>query len=350
MTTTEMFGTMDPRTALLDAELADHHHHAEKSYGGVTGDMKAPRCSKGLQARKKLNICGLLQTLLVPPALFVGCFYVMSFRLFYINPAASICLVGLALLFVFLLGGCAFQAQRKERMGGERTWFLILFWSSLLACIVGALLGFINYEANAHSYYDYIGLRKVTDVDPGQWTGQQLMDAGELDFVGGAGPDTNLVSTWHKGTIYCAAPITNLGNGQTYEWAHDGNHAVKLGSYDFWAVGKDCCSPFHQDFGCGWSGQGLRVLDPSDNAAYKLAVEQAVAKYGIQARQPIFLDTGGNRNESPFMAIKQHMLNAESFMTWCCIGFIVLHCGLVGWITYQTSEKARKEGWVGSGV
>merc|ERR1719254_368339 len=71
--------------------------------------------------------------------------------------------------------------------------------------------------------------------------------------------------------------------------------APRLLSYDFWAVGTNCCGePPNDDFECGeysnpLARAGLRVLaGESENDLYMSAVKQAEANYGIRAANPLF--------------------------------------------------------------
>lgn len=67
-----------------------------------------------------------------------------------------------------------------------------------------------------------------------------------------------------------------------------------LASYDFWAVGKDCCHSSTADFKCGDFDAndkvkgGLRAISEHDRAFYALAVKQAEALYHIKAVSPLF--------------------------------------------------------------
>merc|ERR1719163_1125634 len=110
------------------------------------------------------------------------------------------------------------------------------------------------------------------------------MDAAQISFDRGTTLDLRKSMGFTNHETYCVAPITIADN-----------HGVmaELSNYDFWAVGRNCCSGESNGFHCGASNNpnargGLRLLDEDDRAFYRLAVQQAEGRYHIQAVHPLF--------------------------------------------------------------
>merc|ERR1719487_3180586 len=79
---------------------------------------------------------------------------------------------------------------------------------------------------------------------------------------------------------YCVAPIVI-------------NQTRNASSFDFWAVGLNCCSGRPGDFNCGeynnpHASSGLRVMRDDQREFYRLAVKQAEAAYDLKAKHPLF--------------------------------------------------------------
>merc|ERR1712232_944260 len=80
--------------------------------------------------------------------------------------------------------------------------------------------------------------------------------------------------------VYCVAPIVS--------------NTEHLASYDFWAVGVNCCGAGDKpDFHCGQRSNpsahaGTRLLSADQRAFFQLAVTKAEVAYRIQALHPLF--------------------------------------------------------------
>eukprot|EP00415_Alexandrium_ostenfeldii_P004754 UN4754 len=113
--------------------------------------------------------------------------------------------------------------------------------------------------------------------------GKEIMDAGRVQFIDGARLDLNRSMGFKNQDTYCVAPITT-------SFPH-GDPPLTV--YDFWAVGKDCCSGNAGDFKCGdWEDAkargGVRVVRDEDRAFYRLAVQQAQSVFKVKAIHPLF--------------------------------------------------------------
>mmetsp|Transcript_116882 Transcript_116882/g.183825 ORF Transcript_116882/g.183825 Transcript_116882/m.183825 type:complete len:336 (-) Transcript_116882:57-1064(-) len=323
--------SFDPRTALHENVVLQGSRlpHYGSSEGGLL-KQQAP-IAQGLTARRWLDWQSLAFALALPLGLFLATFCSMSFKFNYQSPTSALLLVASAFFFVLMMAFLSTHQIRKWKNTGVRTWHLFVIITSFLAVLLGSVLGYCNFKSNASRYYDYISLRRIADVEPGQWQGGQALDAGELDFRAGTKVNTQMNMVYFQKKGWCAAPIV----------ASDG---APLASYDFWAVGVDCCSSRHGDFACGSTGQngepllGLRVLDDSEIAGYKLAVMQAQAAYNIQVHNPIFLLAV----KSPYALIKSYWNHAITFAYTCMSLFALFQVAAVCTQAYIFGKDAEK--------
>jgi len=152
-----------------------------------------------------------------------------------------------------------------------------------VALLLGVALGDRNFWTHMQPYYDLTNLNSYQGVDPARMRGQELMDAGRVLFVPGTRLDLSRSMGFKNQDTYCVAPITG--------GAVQGN--PPLASYDFFAVGKNCCSGNAADFKCGLYNHpsahgGVRLVRDEERAFYRLAVQQAQSAFAIKAVHPLF--------------------------------------------------------------
>merc|ERR1719188_781929 len=235
--------------------------------------------------RVSLDPWAIAQCVLVPWGLFAGIFYLMSFAARYQHKELVWTLLFFGLTVPLVIGARAYAQWRKPNYRGisrSPNWYPFLAATCFLAWLAGLLLGDANFSAMT-SYYEYTGLNFPKKVDPRNVPGSQFLDAGGIYFAEGARVDQSLSLGFKDGTTYCVAPITMGTNAVT--------------SYDFWAVGTDCCVPMPPArFWCGSSKSatsvaGMRFTGSDDTKnMYKLAIQQAMAEYHIMARSPLLFE------------------------------------------------------------
>lgn len=228
--------------------------------------------------KKRVNLVAVCLNVFIPWLVFVGLYAILTFSFHYQHPTLAWVCVGLGLLLVFAALGLAYRAKRSSE-GRDPSWYMFSAICLLLAVVLAAIFGDMNFWYNMQPYYDIENLNTYPSVNPATEKGQQLMDAGRVYFADGTKLDGSKAMGFKNLDLYCVAPIVN-GNAQ-------------LASYDFWAVGLNCCSGVSSDFRCGefnnpHARSGLRLMRDDQRPFYRLAVQQAAAAYNIQATHPLF--------------------------------------------------------------
>jgi hypothetical protein len=234
--------------------------------------------------RRRLNSVAILTNVFIPVLVFCLVFGIVSFQVHFAAPWACYALV--ALIFLLTVGVFGALAQLANVHKHKETedehspmWYNFLAACCLLAIIAGVVFGLQNYS-RMETYYNYHHLNTYTNVDPGAYVGEQLVDAGRVTFKDDVHLDISHSMGFKSSELYCVAPIVSPGmNKDTH--------------YDFWAVGKNCCSGVAADFHCqGFKDAvnmgGLRLMNDAERPFYRLAVQQAEATYKITTHKPLF--------------------------------------------------------------
>lgn len=232
-----------------------------------------------------------------------------------------------ALVDIFSIGGLAYYANKGS---SEPTWLKFATVSCGIAVLAGIGFGYYNYHWNLIHFYQMQDLKAYPAVDASVEHGQNLMDAGRLYFAHGNKLD--ITRGWHfkHGTIYCVAPVIG------------GQGLPETGSYDFWAVGKDCCVESSSDFRCGdWDKPhargGLRLMELRDRPFYELAVEQAKTNYKLIADHPIFFEWF----EEPLHRVNEWRDTGLNYWLLACFGHFSFCVVCAGLATYNFAFMGR---------
>jgi len=254
-----MYGTVEAPSRPFPGEHGDFHHGYSDPKPGYD-DMPTKLLDMDAQ-RKELKLPAMAIALAAPIIVFALVSAVLSFSLHHSDPAFTWLVVFLSAAIV-----AAFC-------------YLYLAVMLVIAWFFGFFVGEINWWSNTLPYNDLHQLSIHMNVDTATTPGQQLMDVGRIKFVQGTKLDLTKSIGFKNVDQYCVVPI--IGNSALPD------------SYDYWAIGLNCCSGNAADFHCGdYSNpnarSGLRLMREDQRAFYQLAVQQAEATYAIKARHPLF--------------------------------------------------------------
>lgn len=228
--------------------------------------------------RRRMNAAAIMLNVFAPWVLFCITFAASAHSIRYESPGIYELVVGCTFLVMLVPCGLAAKLRLNPHADSERepTWHTFLALCMIIAWFGGFLLGDSNFRQFTRPYCDMMNLNTYTDVSPAMRRGQQIMDAGTIQFATGSRLDITKSMGFKSKTLYCVAPIT-IGN-------------ASLPTYDFWAVGTDCCSGGKASFDCSdmRAQGGLRLLSDETRPFYRLAVQQAETAYGIKAAHPLF--------------------------------------------------------------
>mmetsp|Transcript_105720 Transcript_105720/g.309227 ORF Transcript_105720/g.309227 Transcript_105720/m.309227 type:complete len:353 (+) Transcript_105720:82-1140(+) len=258
----------------------------------------------------RMNIVPMFLNLFVPWGVFVFCLGLTSTYIMYIQPTVVDVLLMLVLFAWIALVLAALWARLYEP---DPTWFTHFALAVGVAALLGTRMGKNNFESYGQRYWEIKDLKVAYDVDTGVTPGSSLSDVGIAHFKPGHGLSPTL--SWHfkSGSLYCVAPILS-------------NVTLPLNQeYDFWAIGKDCCSTAASDFRCGSWGNvgskgGIREMSAGEAQKYRLAVQQAESLYNIRAPRPIFFKWSAD----PQMEVESwNQTVFKNFIFYSVVAFVV---------------------------
>merc|ERR1719401_1287825 len=180
-------------------------------------------------------------------------------------------------------------------------------------------------------YYDLNNLEEYPHVDTTTTRGGQMMDAGIIDFAHGTQLYLPNAIGFKNEDVYCVAPIVRMN--QTTK------KIVRPDSYDFWAVGINCCSGHNPDFQCGeysnpMSHYGLRVIDDNAREMFRLAVSEAEATFNLKASHPVFVYW----MTDPHAEVDAYREDGYKYFTGACVGFFAVQLAITAVIAVMISH------------
>ncbi|CAJ1410464.1 unnamed protein product [Effrenium voratum] len=158
-------------------------------------------------------------------------------------------------------------------------WYVFLA-SALTAAVISSMWfsHVTNYTKNQIASDTLKRLATASNVDPAIDSSSRYLDIGRILFAPGTTLDLQKFIGFKNKDIYCVAPIVNP-------------NASKVDSYDYWAVGLNCCDA--NGFRCGeytkpTARSGVRLLNEEQRQFYVLALREAEATFGIKSTLPLF--------------------------------------------------------------
>mmetsp|Transcript_66888 Transcript_66888/g.116374 ORF Transcript_66888/g.116374 Transcript_66888/m.116374 type:complete len:314 (-) Transcript_66888:62-1003(-) len=267
-----------------------------------------------IERKRRVNYVAVVISIFLPWFIFIFVFGCVSFSTHYTRPGLCWFAVTCSALVVSVCLCAAILDQRKRqehKHHHEPTWFGFMLASSLIAWFAGVALGEHNFDVNLKPYYDMASLKSYPSVDPAELDSRAIADAGRVFFSHGSHLDLDRAANFRNMKTYCVAPVIASGK--------------RLASYDFWAVGVDCCSNTPGSFVCGEAkntkaAAGMRILDDELLPYYYLAVKQAQVRYNMTSKHPLFFtwmaDPIANLNEYRDRGLREYLFWVFLFLGW----------------------------------
>lgn len=259
--------------------------------------------------RFRFNVLAVCLNLFVPSLIFSVVFAACSFQVHYTRPHLTYGIIAAGFATAAFTGGLAYRAKARDR---DPMWYTFSALVLFLATALGWIFGDLNYWANMQPFYDMDNLNTYQALNPAETPGQGVMDAGKIFFEEGSGVDTKKSIGYKNDHLYCVAPIT-FGDDQ-------------LASYDYWAVGVDCCSATNGDWKCGeydnpHAEAGLRLMRDEQRPSFLLAVQMAENAYNIKSEHPLFF----NWLQDPVRKMDTYRDDGFKYFTWGIVCFFLFN-------------------------
>jgi len=259
--------------------MARHQEACDATHPLVYNALHEKRSIFNPYSRVKMNILPMFLVVFVPWGIFAGVAGVCGFSFMFYYPSIATGIVGLFWLLWLVSIGYAVWARIHEP---EPMWYTFIAIMLGFAVVGGTCVGYSAY-AYSFKYHEVMDLKNITNFDAGAAESQDVMDGSIFHFDSTNHLDAQ--KSWHfkKGTLYCVVPI--VGSDPTPDTQY----------FDFWAVGKDCCSETSSDFRCNdaqipTTRTALRIMDETDQLHYRLATQQAQKLYRLLINEPIFFE------------------------------------------------------------
>ncbi|CAJ1365315.1 unnamed protein product [Effrenium voratum] len=251
------------------------YQYPKQVFGGLPGPMKTrePAVTLPFQA--------VFLSWLIPVAVFCVVSGTASSALLTNYPGVVYAIFTLVALGYVLTLHIVSLMLRRYLTGRTKVfpfWYVFLA-SALTAAVISSMwFSHVNYTKNQIASDTLKRLATASNVDPAIDSSSRYLDIGRILFAPGTTLDLQKFIGFKNKDIYCVAPIVNP-------------NASKVDSYDYWAVGLNCCDA--NGFRCGeytkpTARSGVRLLNEEQRQFYVLALREAEATFGIKSTLPLF--------------------------------------------------------------
>mmetsp|Transcript_37467 Transcript_37467/g.69877 ORF Transcript_37467/g.69877 Transcript_37467/m.69877 type:complete len:306 (-) Transcript_37467:64-981(-) len=289
----------------------------QQAYGSLPGPAKS-------QPKVTLPFQGVLLCWLIPCVVFAAASGLASSSLETYYPVivdSAFALLGLGYLLFLHIISLMLRRWLNGRVSVFPFWYIFLGIALTAALAMSVWFARLNYSKNMLASVTLGRLAMAAGVDPAIDSSSRYLDIGRLEFVEGTGLDFKKYVGFKDKDVYCAAPIVN-------------KNATAPQSYDYWAVGLNCCD--QNGFRCGEydnaaARSGVRLLNEEQRQFYVLAVKEAQATFGIKAMSPLFffwvqdskaLQTTWKDKATEYWLLA--CLTFAAFMFAACVGAVVV--------------------------
>jgi len=301
---------------------------------GLTRD-NAPKSVFAPAKRRSINLWAICVNIFLPWALFSTLFSIQSFNFHYTHPILTWVIVLASFVFPLVAGFWGYQNFSREN--DFPAWYVFQAIALFVAVCLAMICGDINYWLNMQPYLDMQNLNTYPAVNPAVEKSAQLQDSGRVYFTSGTHLKLEFSMGFKNGDMHCVAPIV-IGD-------------KRLPTYDFWAVGTNCCNGNEMEantvgtigkfgtpsqFHCGdyhnpHARSGLRLMNQAQVPFYTLAVQQAEAAYNLNARHPLFF----HWMQDPLAEVNAYRDEAYKYYTMGVATYFACHlfcviCAVVG--------------------
>jgi hypothetical protein len=239
--------------------------------------------TRGFRGFSRLDYVAMIIILLLPQLIFAAVYALVSFYFRYQYTFFAWLLV-LAVFAIVAYTGYVVVSRMLQEADGindhQAVWAAAVFLAVNVAFFAALIYGCRNYSNYMQPYYERLELNSYSDINPSTQEGRAYMDAGTVTFQAGSHLDLAKSIGFLNLNMYCVAPIVSNGTAPA--------------TYDFWAVGVNCCTGASQNFACGQPSKtnlttgGLRLMSGGELPFFKFAVTQASTKYGVKSAHPVF--------------------------------------------------------------